>query len=46
MNRKAMPTPTCRPVALPEALVDAILFLASDLARAVTGAALPVFGRG
>ena len=29
----------------PEALADAILFLASDAARAIHGAALPVVGR-
>ena len=30
----------------PQALADAMLFLASPLARAVTGVALPVFGIG
>jgi NAD(P)-dependent dehydrogenase (short-subunit alcohol dehydrogenase family) len=30
----------------PEALAEVILFLASDAARAIHGAALPVFGKG
>ena len=45
-NRAAMPGADTALWVAPEALADAILFLASDLARAVTGAALPVFGRG
>jgi hypothetical protein len=30
----------------PDALVDAMFFLASDASRAITGIALPVFGLG
>jgi NAD(P)-dependent dehydrogenase (short-subunit alcohol dehydrogenase family) len=45
-NRQSMPDADPSHWVAPDALADAILFLASDLARAVTGAALPVFGRG
>ena len=45
-NRKAMPDADTSLWVAPEALADALLFLASDLSRAVTGAAIPVFGRG
>ncbi len=45
-NRKAMPETDTALWVAPEALADAILFLASDLSRGVTGAAIPVFGRG
>jgi NAD(P)-dependent dehydrogenase (short-subunit alcohol dehydrogenase family) len=45
-NRRAMPDADPRTWVEPEALVDAMLFLASPLARAVTGVALPVFGLG
>lgn len=43
-NRRAMPDTDPRSWVEPEALADAMLFLASPLARAVTGVALPVFG--
>lgn len=45
-NRKAMPDADTSKWVAPEAIADAIVFLASDAARAVTGAALPVTGRG
>ncbi len=44
-NRQAMPKADYNRWIKPEALADAILFLASDAARDVHGAALPVFGR-
>lgn len=45
-NRKAMPkADTSRWVAA-EAIAAVVVFLASDGARAITGAAIPVFGRG
>ena len=44
-NRRAMPDADPKQWVEPEALADAMLFLASDAARAVTGAALPVAGR-
>jgi NAD(P)-dependent dehydrogenase (short-subunit alcohol dehydrogenase family) len=44
-NRQAMPKADFSRWVAPEALADAILFLASDAARAVNGAALPVFGQ-
>ena len=43
-NRQAMPNADYSQWVAPEALADVILFLASDAARAVNGAALPVFG--
>ena len=43
-NREAMPTADHSRWVKPEALADVILFLASDAARAVHGAAIPVNG--
>jgi NAD(P)-dependent dehydrogenase (short-subunit alcohol dehydrogenase family) len=45
-NRAAMPKADISRWVGPEALADVILFLASDAARAVHGAALPVYGTG
>jgi NAD(P)-dependent dehydrogenase (short-subunit alcohol dehydrogenase family) len=44
-NRAAMPGADASRWVTPDALADAIAFLASDAARAVHGAALPVVGR-
>ena len=44
-NRAAMPNADFARWVAPEALADAIAFLASDAARAIHGAALPVVGR-
>lgn len=44
-NREAMPKANFDKWVAPTALADVILFLASDAARAVTGAAVPVYGR-
>ena len=44
-NRQDMPQADHGKWVAPAAIADAILFLASDAARAVTGAALPVYGR-
>lgn len=45
-NRQAMPDADYRQWVAPEALAEVLLFLASDAARAIHGAALPVFGKG
>ena len=45
-NREAMPQADTSRWVPPEALADVILFLASDAARAVHGAAIPVYGTG
>ncbi len=44
-NRAAMPDADFDSWVPPSALADVILFLASDAARAVNGAAIPVYGR-
>lgn len=44
-NRSAMPDADASKWVAPEALADVIVFLASDAARAIHGAALPVVGR-
>jgi NAD(P)-dependent dehydrogenase (short-subunit alcohol dehydrogenase family) len=44
-NRKAMPKADTSKWVVPEAIADVVVFLASDGARAITGAAVPVFGR-
>jgi len=45
-NRADMPKADASRWVKPEALADVILFLASDAARAVHGASIPVYGRG
>ena len=44
LNRNDMPDADFSKWVAPAALADAILFLASDAARAIHGAALPVYG--
>jgi NAD(P)-dependent dehydrogenase (short-subunit alcohol dehydrogenase family) len=44
-NRADMPNADFSKWVAPAAIADAMLFLASDAARAVSGAALPVYGR-
>ena len=43
-NREAMPNADHSRWVAPEAIADVVLFLASDEARAVHGAAIPVYG--
>jgi NAD(P)-dependent dehydrogenase (short-subunit alcohol dehydrogenase family) len=45
-NRKDMPDADKSKWVVPEAIAEVVVFLASSAARAVTGAAIPVFGRG
>ena len=44
-NRADMPDADTSRWVTPEAIADVFLFLASDGARAITGAAVPVYGR-
>jgi NAD(P)-dependent dehydrogenase (short-subunit alcohol dehydrogenase family) len=44
-NREDMPNADYSRWVEPEAIADVILFLASDQARAITGASIPVYGR-
>lgn len=44
-NRTAMPDADFRKWVEPAAVAEVMLFLASDAARAITGAALPVYGK-
>jgi NAD(P)-dependent dehydrogenase (short-subunit alcohol dehydrogenase family) len=45
-NRKAIPNGDFSKWVAPEAIADVILFLISDAARAINGAAVPVYGKG
>lgn len=45
-NRAGMPDADVSRWVAPDAIAEVIAFLVSDAARAVTGAAIPVFGRG
>jgi NAD(P)-dependent dehydrogenase (short-subunit alcohol dehydrogenase family) len=45
-NRRAMPKADTSKWVAPEALADVLLFLASDAARAIHGASIPVYGLG
>lgn len=44
-NRASMPNADYSRWVTPKAVADVILFLASDAARAVTGANIPIYGR-
>jgi NAD(P)-dependent dehydrogenase (short-subunit alcohol dehydrogenase family) len=44
-NRAAMPNADYQRWVSPDAIADVIVFLASEAARAITGAAIPVYGR-
>ena len=44
-NRAAMPSADVSRWVTPEAIADVFVFLASDAARDITGAAIPVYGR-
>jgi len=44
-NRKAIPNADFSQWVAPEAIADVILFLISDAARAINGAAVPVYGK-
>jgi NAD(P)-dependent dehydrogenase (short-subunit alcohol dehydrogenase family) len=46
INREAMKGADYSKWVAPEAIADVILFLTSDAARAINGAAVPVFGKG
>ena len=45
-NRKAIPNGDFSKWVEPEAIAEVILFLISDAARAINGAAVPVYGKG
>jgi NAD(P)-dependent dehydrogenase (short-subunit alcohol dehydrogenase family) len=45
-NREAMPDADFGKWVTPEAIADVIVFLASEAARGITGAAIPVYGKG
>src|SRR5579859_5230247 len=45
-NRKAIPNADFSKWVEPEAIAEVILFLLSDAARAINGAAVPVYGKG
>ena len=45
-NRAANPNADFSQWVEPSAIADVIQFLASDAARAINGAAIPVFGKG